>query len=305
MTCVSARHSFLWLFAVVLALPVEGQDTGRAVVPAGTRVFVDLAYVPNGHERQRLDLYVPNRGDGPFPVILWIHGGSWRTGGKDAHRVFPLVTSFIADGYAVASINHRYSQQDVFPAQIQDAKAAVRWVRTNAATYALDPSRIVAWGASSGGHLAVMLGTAGVSEFGDKDDRSSRVQAVVDFFEPTDFLQMDAHRLPTGLLHNIETSAESQLVGGLITQHVDRVARANPIIYVTPDDPPFLIVHGDHDGNVPHQQSEILAAALQAAGVNATLRIVPGAGHGDEVFMAADVRTWVSTFLNAHITQKP
>jgi acetyl esterase/lipase len=303
MTRASARQLFLSLFALVLASAAAGQDSGGPVVPAGTRVLVDVAYVPNGHERQRLDLYVPSTGTRPFPVIVWIHGGAFRTGGKDAHRIFPLLTSFVGEGYAVASVNHRYSQQSVFPAQIQDVKAAVRWVRTNAATYGLDPNRIVAWGASSGGHLAAMLGTsAGVTEFGDQDDRSSRVQAVVDFFGPTDFLQMDAHRLPTGMVHNVDTSPESQLVGGLITQHADRVARANPITYVTPDDPPFLIVHGDRDPNVPHHQSEILADALKAAGVTTTLRIVPGAGHGDQIFMAADVRMWVLRFLNTHIT---
>ena len=191
-----ARCLILCVFAFVLAYPADGQEAGTAVVSSGTRVLTDLAYVQTGHARQRLDLYVPNTGAGPVPVVVWIHGGAWTSGGKESHRLFPLVTSFVADGFAVASINHRFSQQETFPAQIQDAKAAVRWVRANAATYGLDPDRIAAWGASSGAHLAALPGTpAGAREFGDTDDRTSRVQAVADFFGPADFLQMDAHRL--------------------------------------------------------------------------------------------------------------
>lgn len=299
-----SRHLVPFSLVFFLVSPIEGQEAGRAAVPPDTKVFTDLAYVQNGHERQKLDLYLPGKNAGPLPVVVWIHGGRWQRGGKDVfHPVFPLVTSFIGEGFAVASINHRFSQQEIFPAQIHDAKAAVRWLRANAATYDLDPDHVAAWGASSGGHLAALLGTSsGVREFGDYDDRASRVQAVVNFFGPTDFLQMDAHRLPTGMVHNVATSPESQLVGGLIVENAARVARANPISYVTPDDPPFLIVHGDHDLSVPHHQSEILADALRRARVNTVLRILPGAGHGDQVFMAAgELREWVLRFLNAHL----
>lgn len=208
----------------------------------------------------------------------------------------------MGDGFAVASINYRFSQQAIFPAPLLDAEAAVRWLRTNARTYGLDPERIVAWGASSGGHLAALLGTsAGVRDLGDADDRESRVQAVIDFFGPTDFLQMDAHRGPEGGVHNDPASPESQLVGGLITENVAAVRRANPIAYVSADDPPFLIAHGDHDLSVPHHQSEILAAALNKAGVIATLRIVEGAGHNDPAFRAANVRSDVLAFLRRHV----
>lgn len=297
------------VIAVVVALvsPAFAQqqspdEAGKPVVPLGTTVLADLAYIENGHERQKLDLYVPGGTLRPVPVIIWIHGGAWRQGGKHANRFFPLVTSFIADGFAVASINHRYSQQAIFPAQIQDAKAAVRWLRTNATNYRLDPDRFVAWGGSSGGHLASLLGTtAGVREFGDRDDRMSRVQAVVDFFGPSDLLQMDAHRLPEGVVHNVPTSPESQLVGGLISQKNAEVRQANPITYASADDPPFLIVHGDRDILVPHHQSVILAAALKAAGVPNILRTVPGGGHGDEGFRSAPLREWVAQFLQIHL----
>ena len=143
---------------------------------------------------------------------------------------------YLKDGYAGASLNYRLSQHALFPAQLEDVKAAVRWLRANAETYRLDPNRFAAWGSSAGGHLVAMLGTTGdVAEFevGENLKMSSRVQAVVDYFGPTDFLQMDAQSLPDGLVHDAPDSPESQLVGGPIQEHQDRVARANPITYVS------------------------------------------------------------------------
>jgi acetyl esterase/lipase len=219
--------------------------------------------------------------------------------------MFPLVTSFVADGFAVASINHRFSHQAIFPAQIQDIKAAVRWLRTNAARYELDPNRFVAWGGSSGGHLAALLGvSAGVGDFGDDDDGLSRVQAVVNFFGPTDFLQMDEHRRPDGAVHNVPTSPESQLIGELITDNPAAVRRANPVTYASKDDSPFLIIHGDSDLLVPHHQSQLLARALEKAGVPTVFRTVRGAGHGDQAFMGAPLREWVSQFLRTHLAPR-
>jgi dipeptidyl aminopeptidase/acylaminoacyl peptidase len=149
-----------------------------------------------------------------------------------------------------------------------------------------------------------LLGTtAGVVDFGDHDDQATRVQAVVDFFGNTDFLQQEAHRLPEGGRSNVPTSPVSRLVGGLITENVAAVARANPANYVSADDPPFLIIHGDRDLSVPHYSSEILATALKKAGVPTVFYTVPGGGHGDEVFVKAPLRDWVSEFLRAHFNQ--
>ena len=200
-------------------------------LPRGATAHRDLAYVTDGHPRQKLDLYMPGGGGTP-PLIIWIHGGAFRMGSKEDG--VPL--EYLAHGYAVASINYRLSQHAVFPAQIEDCKAAVRWLRAQRGEYGLDPQRFAAWGSSAGGHLAAMLGTTGdTKEFdvGEHLDRSSRVQAVVDYFGPTDFLQMDAHRLPDGMVHDTADSPESQLVGGPIQENKDKVARANPITYVT------------------------------------------------------------------------
>ena len=208
-------------------------------------------------------------------------GGAWRSGDK---RNCPALR-FLSQDYVVASVNYRLSQVATFPAQIEDCKAAIRWLRANAERFHIDSQRVGVWGSSAGGHLVALLGTSGEvssleGELGHPD-QSSRVQAVCDFYGPTDFLQMDAHKLPTSsFLHDNADSPESKLVGGPIQKHPDRVAAANPITYVTPDDPPFLIVHGDVDPLVPAHQSELLHAALKAKNVKTQLHIIKGAGHG-------------------------
>jgi acetyl esterase/lipase len=268
-----------------------------APLPEGTTVHRDVAYVENGHERQRLDLYIPP-GQGPRPVIVYIHGGAWTMGDKaDAP---PL--EYLSQGYALAALNYRLSQHALFPAQIEDCKAAVRWLRAHSARYGLDPDRLVAGGASAGGHLAALLGTTGdVTELdvGAHPDVSSRVRAVVDFFGPTDFLQMDAHRLPGGMVHDGADSPESRLVGGPIQDNPEKVARANPITYVRPGAPPFLIVHGDRDPLVPHHQSELLASVLEDASVPVTLYTVVGGGHGG--FQDPRVDELVREFLERYL----
>jgi len=255
-----------------------GPRPAPSKLPAGSIVHRDLAYVPDGHQRHTLDLYLPKAGTN-LPLIIWIHGGAWRTGSKE--QGVPI--TYLTQGYAVASINYRLSQHAKFPAQIQDCKAAVRWLRAHAAQYRLAPHRFAAWGSSAGGHLAALLGTAGHTrgfDVGPHLDQSSAVQAVVDYFGPTDFLQMDAHRLPNGMRHDVLDSPESELIGGPIHQLKDKVTQANPVAYVTSNAPPFLIVHGDQDPLVPHHQSQLLATALQKASVPVTFYTVKGGGHG-------------------------
>lgn len=266
-------------------------------VPPSVTEIRDVAYVGGGHERQRLDLYVPPDG-AHLPLVIWIHGGAFRAGSKDQHVPLDL----LAEGFAVASIGYRLSQHATFPAQIVDVKAAVRWLRAHADQYGLDPGRVAVWGESAGGYLAAMLGTTGrVAEFdqGAHLEMSSQVQAVIDFFGPTDFLQMDAHRLADGLVHDAPDSPESCLIGGAIQEHPEATARANPIAYVSGDEPPFLLVHGDRDPLVPHHQSALLASALEAAGVPVTFYTVAGGGHGG--FTDPQVGALTKRFLRAHL----
>jgi acetyl esterase/lipase len=256
--------------------------TVSAQEPANVRVLKDIPYVRDGHERQKLDLYLPTDAQAPLPLVIWVHGGGWQNGSKENCPARPLTQQ----GFAVASLNYRLSGHAVFPAQIEDCQAAVRWLRAHAKEHHLDPDRFGAWGSSAGGHLVALLGTADhVKEWntlGEHRDVSSRVQAVCDWFGPTDLLQMDQQARESGgrPFHDAANSPESKLIGGPIQEHREQAAKANPIVYITKDAPPFLIVHGDADPLVPVGQSRLLEAALKQAGVPVTLHIVEGGGHG-------------------------
>lgn len=287
-----------WIMGIVLVLAAgaEAADPSRRErpLPPGTEVFRDLEYVANGHARNRLDLYLPPRRDRPLPVLVWIHGGAWLGGSKENCPAVPLV----AKGYAVASINYRLSQHATFPAQIEDCKAAIRWLRASAGKYNLNADRIGVWGASAGGHLAALLGTSGgVKELegrGGNRDQSSRVQCVVDWFGPTDFTKM-------GGSHDDPNSPEAKLIGGPVQEKKQRAAEANPITYITPDDPPFLIMHGDQDRVVPILQSELLHEALRKAGVESTFVPIAGSGHGGPAFASPENRGTIESFLDKHL----
>ncbi len=263
-------------------------------LPKGVKVFRDLEYVQGGHERNRLDLYLPEKTDRLLPVIVWIHGGGWRNDSKEN----PPGVGFASMGYGMASINYRLSQHAQFPAQIQDCKAAIRWLRANANKYNLDPGHIGVWGASAGGHLVALLGTTGgVKELegtGGNLDQSSRVQAAVDLFGPTDFLTI-GHPL------NDPGGPVAPLIGGPPQDNKDKAAKASPITYVGKDAAPFLILHGDKDNLVPVHQSELLAEALKKVGVEVTLQILPGAGHGGPPFSSPANLKLIADFFNKHL----
>jgi acetyl esterase/lipase len=262
-----------------LAQPAAKQPRRRFPLPPGVKALKDLEYGKVDGRAMRLDLYLPEKADKPLPLIIWIHGGAWLAGSKDDPS--PALR-FTSDGYAVAQVGYRLSQEARFPAQIHDCKAAVRWLRANAAKYNLDPNKSVAWGSSAGGHLVALLGTSGgVTELeGHVNDLkdSSRVQAVVDWFGPTDFLHIGDAESDIG--HNAPESPESKLIGGAVLENKDKAAKASPITYVAKGAPPFLIMHGDRDRTVPYSQSELLYAALKKAGVDVTFVPMKGAGHG-------------------------
>jgi len=263
-------------------------------IPEGVKVLRDLPYVEGGHERNRLDLYLPEKAEGQLPLVVWIHGGAWAMGSKEGCPAVPLTTK----GYAVASINYRLSQHAVFPAQIADCKAAIRWLRANAAKYHLDSDHIGVWGASAGGHLVAMLGTAGgVKELegtGGNLDQSSRVQCVVDWFGPSDLLTMAGS-------HDNPGSPEARLIGGPVQENKEKARKASPVTYVSKDSAPFLIMHGDQDKLVPLSQSEVLAEALKKAGVETTLVVVQGNGHGGPGFGSPENRKLIVDFFAKHL----
>lgn len=266
-------------------------------VPAGVRAERDIVYAKAGGRDLRLDLYLPEKPAGkPLPLVIWIHGGAWRAGGKEQTPALPLV----GHGYAVASVGYRYTQEAPFPANVNDCKAAVRWLRANAARYGIDPERIGIWGSSAGGHLVAFLGTSGDNaDFEGAEGVtgvSSRVQAVVDWYGPTRVVRMSEY--PSRMDHDSPESPESQLIGAPIQQNAELAERANPAHYASKDDPPFLIQHGDADPLVPMEQSEILADALRAAGARVEFEVLHGAGHGGPQFGAPENLKRVRAFFD-------
>jgi acetyl esterase/lipase len=279
-----------------LVQPAAAQPP-KTKVPDGVTPHLDLPYVENGHVRQKLDLYLPQKSDGPLPVLVWIHGGGWQAGDKANPPLLPYATK----GYAVASVNYRLSQHAIYPAQIEDCKAAIRWLRANAKKFNLNPDKIGVAGASAGGHLVALLGTTGDAKelegTGGNLDQPSRVQCVVDLFGPTDLSKM-------GGTHDNPTSPEAKLLGGPVQEVKEKVAKANPIAFVTKSSAPFLILHGDKDKTVILSQSEMLVDALKKVGVEVRLVVVAGAGHGGPTFMLGDNAAIVEEFFGKHLKGK-
>jgi len=268
----------------------------RPRLPDSVTFEPDIVYGDAGGRPLKLDLVLPKAsGDQLRPLIVFIHGGGWRSGDKagGVARVVP----FVATGnYVGASIGYRLSGEAIWPAQIHDCKAAIRWLRANAAKYRIDPERIGVWGSSAGGHLVNMLGTSGdVKELEGEcgsPEASSRVQCVVPFCGPANFLatrRFEGGRSP---------SAVDLLLGGKLDDKQELAKQASPITYVTKDDPPFLIVHGTADNTVPFEQAEMFSEALKKAGVDVTLVKVLGGSHavgGEEVMQR------VQAFFEKHL----
>ncbi len=238
----------------------------------------DLVYGQAGGHGLKLDLYRPilptTDASSPRPVIVFLHGGGWRVGGKkEASQVVDAITGA---GYALASVDYRLSNEAIFPAQIQDCKTAVRWLRANAGKYGLDPRRIGVMGFSAGGHLAALLGTsAGVEALEGRAEgsprESSRVQAVCDVSGPIDLF------IPTrSLIGKLSVRGE---LNGSASERPELARQANPTTYITGQEPPFLIIQGDRDKLVAPKHAEVLAAALRAKKAPVTVVIVQGGGH--------------------------
>jgi acetyl esterase/lipase len=288
----------------------EQPDAGTAVTqPSSYEVSVikDLVYGTYTADGQShnllLDLYLPQTSTTqPLPVIVYIHGGGWFEGSRD---MCPGNT-FASRGYAVASVEYRLAKLDecpadyIFPVQIYDVKSSVRWLRLNSSTYGLDTNRIAAMGNSSGGHLAALLGTSYWIQTLEGDQNpgvSDEVQAVVDWYGPVDIINGpsvfsdDPCTTPLDTLNQVYGGESTQyfywtlawgvfLGGSLQDQQIlDRAVEATPLTYIDPSDPPFLILHGEDDGMVPISQSEMLANALLAAGVDVTFLKITGASH--------------------------
>ena len=268
-----------------------------------------MAYAP-ASATQILDLYIPTNGAGPFPVVINIHGGGFKFGDKGMLSE-ATGTALLDAGYAVASINYRLSGEATFPAAVQDAKAVVRFLRANAAQYNLNPDKIAVFGQSAGGNIAAMVGVTGnISDYDDASlgnaGVSSAVQAVIDQYGPTDFLQMDDQAKAQGCsasdqTHNDASSFESAYIGAAIQTVPDQVKKSNPITYISKDTPPFLIQKGDQDCTVPVENTKMLADALSAANLDVTYTSLAGAGHGGDQFETDENVALLISFLDKYL----
>ncbi len=259
-------------------------------------IITSQAYDVHGSVRLCADLYLPQPGAAPSPVIVWVHGGGWLFGSR---RAAPDLSRFFASrGFAMVTVDYRLSNRAIFPAQIEDLRTAIRWIRSIAPAHGLDGDHIGLWGVSAGGHLSGLAALCGRGVFEPAGaaylDQRSDVQAVVLGYAPVDFLRLDADRpaegsvridpenlsLPMGMRSVDGDSFESLLMGAPITACPARVREANPVTYARPGAPPFLIFHGLSDTTVGPRQSERLYEALAAHRNDVTLALVHGLGHG-------------------------
>jgi acetyl esterase/lipase len=234
----------------------------------------DVVYAkPNGSEL-KLDIARPAEGEGPFPVIFVIHGGAWRAGNKSDMR--PALAEFARHGYVAVSPQYRFCPKETFPAQVHDVKAAVRWIKSHAKDYKADPDHVGAIGFSAGGHLALMLGVTGASDGleGEVAEGApdSKIQAVVNYFGPTDLAAKDIPEVSRPLVRDF--------LGGTPEEKVKEVKQASPLTYISKDDAPLLTFQGTKDPLVPHSQAAKLADAMTSAGVPGRVELLVGAGHG-------------------------
>ncbi len=293
----------LLLTASPLAAAPATKPTG---LPPHTIAMRDIRYGDGPGNSNLLDIYMPDNATDARPLIVWVHGGGWSEGDKHGCASLPMV----AHGFIAASINYRLSSQAIYPAQIQDCKGAIRFLRAHAKQYRIDPNRIGVWGASAGGHLVALLGTSGDSKelegnVGGNLDQSSRVQAVCDWFGPSDLGQFAEQAQAAGIMKSTAgPPLIMALIGGGLQQKKDLVRLANPITFIDKNTgdklPPFLIMHGDKDTTVPLAQSQLLNDALKNAGATVEFQIIKGAGHGNG-FNTPKIAKTVSDFFEKNL----
>jgi len=289
-------------------LPQEMLNAPEVDVSKIKHKWLDLPYT-NNPQGPKLDLYLPENTEGPYPVVVYIHGGAWLIGHKRVAYMEPLFY-VLEHGYALVSIDYTLSDQAEFPTQIYEVKTAVRFLRQHADTYNLDARRIAVWGDSAGGHLAALAGTSGAA--GQLEDlslgwpeQSSEVQAVVDWFGPTNLTAMQKQLQEQGFptWNQDICTMEDLFIGADLSQEPEKAKPADPTTYITPEAPPFLIQHGDRDMVVPCQQSIPFAQKLEEAigKEKVVLEILPGAAHEDPRFYDRENLDKVIKFLDRHL----
>ena len=274
------------------------------IFPAGTIFHSNIPYANDTNKKHLLDIYLPPKQPGKTPLVIWIHGGAWMVNDKYADMGYMknTVRTFIDSGYALASIDYRYSTEAIFPAQIQDCNQAIEYLYQHAAEYNIDNKRIALIGFSAGGHLASLLGLSNNNEakdfYADGVRPHFKIKCVLDFYGPADLIMLAGN--PDTSLNN-DRNPVSILLGTTPIKRPDIAKKASPVSYIDKNDPPFFIVQGEKDQSVPNTQSKILSSWLTLAGVPNELTVVPNAPHYGEMFDAISIREALFRFLSAHL----
>lgn len=294
------------LNAIILCALVHRADAQSSspindIFPKGTVLYENISYADDTLKKHLLDIYLPPVKKLSYPLVVWIHGGAWMSNDKHADMSYMgnTIRDLINNGYAIASIDYRYSTTAIFPAQIQDCNAAIEFLYKNAAQYNIDDSRIALIGFSAGGHLASLLALSnnnGVKAFYYKGIKPDfKINVVFDFYGPSDLMTLKGNdstdpRNPLTLL-----------LGSKAVDNPDLAKKASPITYVDHMDPPFLIIQGEKDESVNPDQAVKLSARLKKSGVPNDLIIVPGAPHFGPMFDADYIRKEILDYLNKYM----
>lgn len=305
----STRFASILMVLMVLGSPLWGQMPKQpgTKVPDGVEYLPSLTYCKVGDEELKLDLARPKDGKGPYPALVFVHGGGWAGGNRSGHVGNALEAA--SRGYVAVTVSYRLAPKHPFPAAIEDVKCAVRWLRAHAKEYGVDPNRIGAAGDSAGGHLVGLLGTAGASAGlegkGGYEKESSKVQAVVSLYGPFDLGHM-WEKTPT------QPEAQGTLVRFLLKGFLgdepekagETYKKASPITYAAKDNPPFLLIHGTADLLVPIEQTERFAARLREVGANVEVLRIDKAGHGFGGKDREQVLAAMAEFFDKHLKKK-
>ncbi len=290
------------LFCFLLGfIPVGFSQTNRVMnlFPEGTILHGNIPYQNDTLQKHLLDIYLPSNPQGKIPLIIWVHGGGWLSNDKYADMGYmkETISALMNEGYALASIDYRFSTQAVFPAQMLDCNAAISFLIKNADKYGLDPDRMAIMGFSAGGHLASMLALSKNQNIDDfflpETNRNFSFKAVVDFYGPADLTLFPGANDPK--------APEGLLIGAAPLDRPDLAKMASPVSFVDENDPPFLIIHGEKDDMVSPRQSYLLNSWLQVKGIRSELMIVPGAPHYGSMFDADEIRVKVLNFLKKEL----
>jgi len=295
---------FIFILSIFNSAKAQTPSPVQHIFPEGTITYANIPYAGDTLKKHLLDIYLPPNAKKALPLVVWIHGGAWMLNDKYADMSYMqnTVKAFIDSGYALASIDYRYSTTAIFPAQIQDCNEAVEFLYEQAAEYKIDKNKIALIGFSAGGHLASLMALSNnnnVKEFYPAGKKINfKIKCAFDFYGPSDLVMLATN--PDTSVNNKENPV-SILLGAMPVDRPDLAKIASPVNYIDKNDPPFLIVQGEKDQSVPNTESKILSSWLTLAGVPNTLIIVPGAPHYGKMYDAEYIRKDIFKYLDKYV----